>query len=388
MMSGICYERLRSDVAGEAIAYRLAAELEPASGAGGKVFPPTYMMEGARDTKYALEKTSDGSLKSVLLDSVASQANRAELALLDALDNGYLTFPAPYVDFSNCDDVAFDRVSVLEAPHRIADAIFRDSTLDGVGFRLTETGKRIFKSSPINATEAFKYAPTSLLFGVWDSTGPQGGGGMKFQRAFVSEIIGHDPAIGLKVGSRIDPLGISASVKITAPKESDENMWELDPKGKGKPSDVNHSNVAPSIDAESGGVYIRRATQTAVLSLAALRKLRFPGFGKDAQVSARTALAALGLAALAFVADADRDLRSRCLLVPAARPEFKRISREWGQDAEAPLDANLAAKTLEEAVARCESDGIAWNRRELVLEPSQKLLDLIRESRKGGGGKE
>ena len=94
-----------------------------------------------------------------------------------ALDNGGLAFPAPYVDFSQCDDVPFDRVSVLEAPHRIADAIFRDSTLDGVGFRLTEIGKRIFRSSPINATEAFKYAPTSLLFGVWDSTGPRGGCG-------------------------------------------------------------------------------------------------------------------------------------------------------------------------------------------------------------------
>lgn len=374
------YSTLREHVAGGAIAYRLRAELEPAGGADDKVFPPTYLNEG-RDTKYAFDRDADGKAMTVLLDSVASQANRAELGLLDALESGGARFPAPYIDFSDCEDVNFERVSALEAPHRIADAIFRDSELDGALFRTTEIGRAIHTSSPLNALGVYKYAPTSLLFGVWDSTGPKGVGGMKFQRAYVSEIVGLMPETGVKVGSRLDPLGIEASVKLTAPRESDENMWELDPKGKGKPSEVNHSNVAPSVDTQAGGVRIQGAAQVAILSLATLRKLRFKGYSREAQISARTALAALGMLCLAQQAVADHDLRSRCLLVPSAPAELTAIARDRSEDARLQVDVAQAEALLKAAAERCEDDGIAWNADELALAPSRKLLGLIRESR-------
>lgn len=375
------YETLRNHVAGSATAYRLRTELEPVGGAGDKVFPPTYLIED-RDSKYALERDAEGNLTSVLLDSVASQANRAELGLLDALESGDLRFPAPYIDFSGCEDVNFERLSVLEAPHRIADAAFRDSELGGLPFRMTKIGESVLSSSPLNALGVYKYAPTSLLFGVWDSTGPKGAAGMKFQRAYVSEIVGRLPQTGVKVSSRIDPLAIEASVKLTAPRKSDEDMWELDPKGKSKPSEVNHSNVAPGVDTEAGGVYIQGAAQASVLSLAALRKLRFKGYSLDAQISARTALAALGVFCLAQQMTADLDLRSRCLLVPAAPSEFKAIARDRSMDEDLHVDAAAAAALLEAAVERCESDGIGWNTDELALVPSKKLLGLISESRR------
>lgn len=374
------YETLRNHTAGRAAAYRLKTKLEPVGGPGDKIFPPTYLIED-RDSKYALERDAEGKLTSVLLDSVASQANRAELGLLDALESGDLRFPAPYIDFSECEEVNFERLSVLEAPHRIADAIFRDSELGGALFRTTEIGREILSSSPLNALGVYKYAPTSLLFGVWDSTGPRGAFGMKFQRAYVSEIVGRLPQTGVKTESRIDPLAIEASVKLTAPRKSDADMWELDPKGKGKPSEVNHSNVAPSVETEAGGVYIQSASQVSVLSLAALRKLRFKGYTQSAQISARTALAALGVVCLVQRMTADHDLRSRCLLVPAAPSEFKAIARDRSGDEDLHIDAATAAALLETAVERCESDGIGWNTDELALVPSQKLLGLIRESR-------
>lgn len=365
-------------MAGGAVAYRLVTELEPVGGANDKVFPPTY----SGDPKYAIETDADGNLASVLLDSVASQANRAELALRDAIDAGDLIFPAPYVDFAGCADVNFDRLSVLEAPHRIADAIFRDSELDSVPFRLTEIGREIFDSSILNAMGVYKHAPTSLLFGVWDSTGPRGGFGMKFQRAYVSEIMGHHPQTGVKVSSRIDPLGIRANVKISILKESDENMWELDPKGKSNPTNINHSNsIPPKVESDAGGVYIKGATRTATLSLAALRKLRFKGRSREAQVSARTALAALGAATLAYQAQADCDLRSRCLLIPTGPSEFKAIARDRAEDSAISVDADSAAALLKAAVERCHADGVAWSSDDLTLVPSQKLLDLIAASR-------
>ena len=189
-MSELTYKKLRDAVAGGAVALRSRTELQPADGPGGKVFPPTYAVNA--EHKYAVEtrQVGDREVQTVLLDSVASQANRAELALLEGWEVGDLVFPVPYVDFSTEDGEFGDigRLTVLEAPHRLADAIFRDSLLDGTLFRLSEVGRAITNAEPKNATALFQYAPTALLFGQWDSTGPKGGLGSKFQRAFVSEM--------------------------------------------------------------------------------------------------------------------------------------------------------------------------------------------------------
>lgn len=83
------------------------------------------------------------------------------------------------------------RVTSLEAPHRVADAILRDSELNGVAFRSSDEGKKIGQATLRNATPLFELCPTALLFGIWDSTGPKGGLGVKFQRAIVSEIHVH-----------------------------------------------------------------------------------------------------------------------------------------------------------------------------------------------------
>jgi CRISPR-associated protein Csb1 len=94
-------------------------------------------------------------------------------------------------------------------PHRVADALLRDSIDDtGTPFRQTAIGKACTDARPNHATSMYCYCPTALLFGVWDSTGPRGGLGAKFQRVLVSEIVGHDVATGVKTASRIDPVAI------------------------------------------------------------------------------------------------------------------------------------------------------------------------------------
>ena len=110
------------------------------------MFPPSYAVDGRAEHKYAVERrqlgNGDETTVTVLLDSVVSQANRAELALLDGWERGELSFPVPYVDFSNDNGLThYDKLTVLEAPHRIADAIFRDSLLDGTLFRLSDLGR-------------------------------------------------------------------------------------------------------------------------------------------------------------------------------------------------------------------------------------------------------
>ncbi len=407
-MTELTFPALLEAVSGGAVALRSRLTLQPAGGAGDKVFPPTYAVDGRGEHKYAVEErqVGDGDSKSVtvLLDSVASQANRAEMALLDGWERGELAFPVPYVDFSNGAGLTdYEKLTVLEAPHRIADAIFRDSLLDGTLFRLSEIGRAITDATPRDATQMYRYSPTSLLFGMWDSTGPKGGLGSKFQRAYVSEIVGFDAEVGRKVGSRIDPLRIER----VAPEDrvfnsaDPEEVWTTDPgeaeqrKGKpvfasrksasgeaGQPSKINHGNIPPSIDGLAGGVTISRAVQTTVISLAALRRLRFKELGRDAESAARTAVAALGVAAVVYQHEADFDLRSRCLLLPTHLPRLELLTRDGSSHEMGSLDRPTVAAVLAESVSHAVDLGIPWESGEIRLEPAPKLLELIARSRK------
>ncbi len=396
-MPELTIERLTEAVAGGAVALRSIMRLQPADGPGGKVFPPTFAVAAAAENKYAIEERQVGDrvVTTVLLDSVASQANRAELALLEGWEAKDLEFPVPYVDFTGEPDLAdLGRITVLEAPHRFADAIFRDSLLGGTLFRLSDIGQKITEARPGNATDMFRYAPTALLFGQWDSTGPKGGLGSKFQRAYVSEIVGLDAKIGRKVGSRIDPLQIERDAAVVYEHADPQQRWTLDsaeaaqekgkPKlagGDGRPSEINHGNIAPSIDAQAGGVTISEARQTAVLSLAALRRLRFAGKSREAEVAARTAIAALGVAAIAYGYEADHDLRSRCLLIPQHSPVIEMVGRDGEPPDAVSVNRESAAQLLSEASARAAQSAIAWEKTEVALTPARKLVELLRRSR-------
>ena len=165
-------------IAGGSAAFRLTLKLQAVS---PKVFPPTY--EGG---KYATEDRiiNGQKLPCVLLDSVASQANRMELALQDAADGEEIKLPLVSVDFSAVKNPGVPRVTSMQAPHRIVDAILRDSTI-GAGksatrFRDSDIGQDLNRLSSGYATPLLQYAPHCLVFGMWDSTGPRGGLGVKF----------------------------------------------------------------------------------------------------------------------------------------------------------------------------------------------------------------
>ena len=408
-MKQLTFERLRDAVAGDAVALRSRMTLQPAGGEGDKVFPPSYAVDGRADHKYAVEERqvggSDNVSTTVLLDSVASQANRAELALLDGWERGELVFPVPYVDFSGDGGATdYEKLTVLEAPHRLADAIFRDSLLDGTLFRLSNVGRAITEATPRNATDLFRYSPTSLLFGMWDSTGPKGGLGSKFQRAYVSEIVGFDAEVGKKVHSRIDPLQIERVAPVDRLYNSaDQNeVWTDDPeraerdkKGTpvhasrgsgsgeaGQPSKINHGNIAPSIDAKAGGVTISSAQLTTVISFAALRRLRCKGHAREAETAAHTAVAALGVAAIAYQYEMDFDLRSRCLLLPTHPPRLELLRRDGSSGEVVEVDRAISSRILREAAAQATAVGVGWETDDIRLLPAPKLLELIRRSRK------
>lgn len=395
-------EVLDEAVAGGSVALRAVSRLQPAGGPGDKVFPPTYVKEGAAVTKYAFEtRRIDGEdVPTVLLDSVASQANRMEQALLEGWRDEELDFPVIGVDFSQEEGLEdLGQITTLDAPHRIADAILRDSVEGDTPFRLTPIGRAFTDARPTSATAVYSSCPTALIFGVWDSTGPKGGMGAKFQRALVSEIVGIGAQAGVKTASRIDPLGVQANVDLfhraDDPTDWTANADEAQKKsgkpiafsrsgseGKGKPSAVNHSNVAPTIDDEAGGVTIDHAVHTAVLSFPALRRLRFPNpQNKAGEQAARTALAALALAAIVYQRQQGYDLRSRSLLVPEGPLELELVPADGGPGQTFRVDAAGAASLLKAASSRAADLGLPWQREPAQLRPAAKLADLVRRSR-------
>lgn len=403
-IGGLTFEQLADAVAGDVAAVRTVLKLQPAGGEGDKVFPPTYQ-GGA----YAREKrrVGDTVVDTVLLDSVQSQANRMEQALKKARERGDLRFPLITTDFSQWFP-EIGRITTLDAPHRIADAIFRDSLLNGQGFRDSSPGKKFIAASALKATALLELCPTALVFGVWDSTGlgPRAGLGAKFQRALVSEVVGFEVEVGVRTASRIDPLPISAQVDVY--EAADGDGWTIDPenarqeKGKpvpfrarerargGRPSSINLGNVTPDVVRDQrgnilpGGVSIRYAKQTAILSLPALRRLSFPLEGRqqtaDTASAARTLLAALALAAVAYQREEGFDLRSRCLLVPVEPPAFELIPGDGSSPVRFSLEAKDAQRIFNRAVERVRAVGLPWSEEELVLTPSERLRDLVQRS--------
>src|SRR5207248_7117644 len=121
-------------------------------------------------------------------------------------------------------------ITSLEAPHRLFDAILRDSELDGTPFTKSEQGRKLVAAKPSDASAIFELSPTALLFGVWNSTGEGGGLGAKFPRCLVSELVAINTPVeevadqrsgdielrtaGRRTGSRIDPLGVLRKVEV------------------------------------------------------------------------------------------------------------------------------------------------------------------------------
>ena len=436
MIPNLDLQTLMDAVKGTAAAFRCITDYQPVGRPGDKVFPPTYAKG-----KYATEERVNpetGELRQcVLLDSVQSQANRMEIALLEAHRSGSVKIPLLVTRFNQEKLRKKFKVTSLEAPHRIADAVFRDSLLGNEKFRHSEKGSVLDRADVRNATGLFGLCPTALVFGLWDSTGPRGGLGAKFQRALVSEIVGYDAKIGVTTSSRIDqPLGI---VKQAGPiYRAEDRDWTLDPnkaekingkpvlykiyKGKkrtydpnssseipdqGRPSVINHGNVTPDYNYAKkpdggiiyetdehgnemknrprilGGVTIMKATQTTTLSLAVLRRLRFPSVAEidsnpDIDLAACTALAALGLAA-GTLARGDVDLRSRCHLFAEEESVWELLDRPRSTHRQFKMGPDDALALLRAAINNAQSVGLPWEG-EIELTPSDELVELVRRS--------
>lgn len=396
-------------------ALRRVRKLQPVGGQNDKIFPPTYPGERQNDpARHVFEqrRVKDKNVWCVLIDSVQSQANRLEEALLAAVeeDKG---LPLPYVtvDFRDAGLAPLEKITSLDAPHRVYDAILRDSLLGKEPFMKSKEGRRLAEAKPADATALLELSPTALLFGAWHSQGEGGGVGAKFPRTLVSEIMGINASVqtisagkvnmvtgevekmeeievraaGRRTGSRIDPLGVLKKVEVF----KSPTGWDTskDAAGKGakpsRPSEINHGNIAPSVSPL--GTTCDYAEHRAVITLAGIRRLRFGDAKRDA--AGRTLIAALGLMALAEQDERGYALRSRCDLVCDGSASLELVHPDGKSDS-FDLDHASARKLYQEAHKQAAEAGFEF--KSLTLKPQDKLVAIVKRSRElaleGEGG--
>ena len=185
-------------------------------------------------------------------------------------------------------------VSILEAGHRLGDALVRSTELA----EETKSAFRIFLDTDDTSPIA-RLAPTSLVFGVWDSRDT----GARLPRIVQSVIRAWD-IDELKRSAQYNPPVDYAKLEVFSKRDRE--------KQEGKPGTdlAKRGFVHVPATGEHGGVVvhgeIRRDT---TVNLIALRRLR----GENGTTLRRYVL---GLALVAATAPLDGFLRQGCLITP------------------------------------------------------------------------
>ncbi len=374
-------------------AIRLRVRMQPAGGPGTKVMPPTYAPERSGEPPVYVEETrriGGEARRCVSLDSVASQANRAEAALVDEIALANAHVPTIWVDQGE-----FGIHSALEFSHRTYDAWIEDAVLDGERFGDTDRWAQLASSKRRDLTALMRHSPVSILLGGWAARVKNPRSAARLPRILTSEIVAVGAEKGARPKSKRDIHDVSAGLVLYRAGEDSRERVVLDPEqaartdaGKeelfadGRPSSAGYGSVTPSL-ADHGGITMDYGLQIATISLPAIRECRFPAGGKhdDARNAAgRLMLLALGLHLLALQVERGYDLRSDCLLMPEDEPAFESIDR-LGK----PVETWTAIETdtaglLEAAIEQGAEHGLDWADGDVWLKASDVQLALLRGS--------
>lgn len=270
------------------VALAIKQKLLPVEGPDGVVFPPTYARIG-----YNIDRLSDGT-KVATIDSVGAQANRLEPLFKKNQsnvtdDSRARLVPQVDVQLSNGKSV-----SILDAGHRLGDALVRSTSLvqevNAAFQEFLDTG---------NVTSIARLSPTSLVFGVWDSRGTSA----KVPRILQSVIRAWD----------VDELTRSAQYNPPVDYSQLEVFSEAEKKkqeGSSKSKLAQRGFVHVPATGEHGGIVVRgEIRRDMTINLIALRQLD----GKDGD-ALRSYI--LGLSLAAATAPLDGFLRQGCLITP------------------------------------------------------------------------
>lgn len=368
---------------GDNAAIRIVATYEPIAGKGAKIFPPTYAppKDAPKEAKPAhlIESRYRGGqqVRVVLVDAVQSQANRCEEALLAEARSGGLALPYLNLDLgANPPGWMVADIPSLRAPHRWADAYFRDAVYpDGTRFAKSELWSELRSANGSRARSFFTHVPTDLIYGFWDS---HQGRGTRLARSYSSEMIGTNPQLGERGAVRADPLNLPGQNVFVGDDKTDWRLEQADKNQKSTPlSKIGHGMV-PDYTKERGAA-VDSIERVATISLVGLASLAFPSPDGTRTASsdraARTVLASLALLGdrLAF-GGAGLFLRSGCeLLLVSERLEFV---AKGASTTTFELDSAGARTLAQQAIAAATKAGLAWGA-PVTLKPSPDLQTLI-----------
>jgi CRISPR-associated protein Csb1 len=307
------------------VALHLRQKLLPVEGEGAVIFPPTYATGEGR-SPYSIDTLSDGT-RVCTIDSVGSQANRMEPIFKAAGPNepeNPLAQLVPQVDIAYG---SVNKISILEAGHRLGDAIIRTSK--GAAFDLPREAREAFTEFlQGDATAIARLAPTSLVFGVWDSRDTQA----KLPRIVQSVIRAWDVS-ELTRSAQYNPALDYAELGVFS--EEDKQKAE----GRVESPLAQRGFVHVPATGAHGGVVARGPIHRDVtINLIALRRLK----GEDS-LSLRRYI--LGLALVAATEPIDGFLRAGCLLTldPASDAEWQLVRRD-GKRVAVDLGPDVARK--------------------------------------------
>lgn len=319
------------------VALTLTEILEPVGGPEAVIFPPTYARRGG-DNPYAIsnfdsnlspqEAAKTGRIANNCdIDSVGSQGNRME----DSFIHGPLGDLVPQIVIKAGSQVA----NLLSIGHRIADGAVRFS---GLAKEVASVIEELAKNH--DASKIARLAPTSLIFGFWNSREKDHQLAIKYPRILSSIIRATNVAV-LKRSAQFNPAFDPAAILNGAENTESATPSEQESREKDEKDPLSQEGLraAPAVDTH-GGVrvfgQISRQTEVNLVGLRALAVVKGDKTDEGETLKLRRYL--LGLALVAGRAQESYNLRQGCSLVlkdglpveaKAVRPSGQRESFTW-----------------------------------------------------------
>lgn len=322
------------------VAITLTEVLQPSEGKAAIIFPPTFAADKKAPHPYQIDVLRpdipaqaaklNEEVNNCLIDSIGSQANRME----PWFRRPPLSKLVPQIEVklkTKVDDKeTIVKVNLLDVGHRIADGAVRFS---GLRDKVTVAIKAMMNEA--NAAKLVELAPTSLIFGFWDSRPDTTM--FKHGRLLRSEIRATNVAIvkrSAQFNPAFDPALIGLADEVPeATEESpgrDEDSGRL---GDGKdPLSKLGLRAAPAVNTHGGirvyGEIVRR-TQISLVGLRALAVTKKTKANGGLEIATEETLALrryiLGLSLVAARCQPNYALREGCLLVRAGEPEARLV---------------------------------------------------------------
>lgn len=318
------------------VAIVLRETLESVEGDGAIIFPPTFAKKGDPPHPYQIDelrrdspleilnKDKDSKTQQVLqnldgedfniceIDTVGRQADRMETSF----KKEKLSALVPQIEIVADDQ----KVNLLEVGHRISDASIRYSTLDEAALPAI---KKLADEN--DALPLAKLAPTSLIFGFWDSqkTRTQ----FKFGRILSSTIKATNVAVA-KRSSQFTPGFDVVALNLATLEEVPEAGGEVESAkasdGKDPLSKIGLRSV-PAVDKHGGVRVFGKITRRTQINLVGLRALNAKGETEEAttEMTMKLRRYLFGLALIGGRAQTNYALRQGCHLVLQSSAEIE-----------------------------------------------------------------